>query len=292
MITARGQIGIWGPVAFFFVALILLQIHLGQSTGVRQKLAQFMYLPNGEYLRIASLGYREVMADLLWIQAIQVMGERKVSEEAGRWLYRAFDVITTLDPKFVRAYEAGSLALTTIVVLPEESNQLLEKGIRRNPDEWRLPFIMGINYYFEFYDDEKAAESIAAAARLPDAPAGLVPLAANLFMSAKSPQQAVELLAAAYQNTTDESAKRLLEIRLKIMITERDLQLLEQAIDRYEKQRGHRPGRLGDLVGGGVLRELPVEPSGGRYLYDPRSGVVSSSELAERPRLEGRRRAR
>ena len=62
------------------------------------------------------------------------MGEHKVSDAAGRWLYRAFDIITTLDPKFVRVYEAGGLALTTLVVLPEESNQLLMKGIERNPD--------------------------------------------------------------------------------------------------------------------------------------------------------------
>ena len=75
---------------------------------------------------MVSLGYRELAADLLWLQAIQMMGERKLSEEAGRWLYQALDRITTIDPKFVRAYEAGSHALCTLVVLPEQSNRLLE----------------------------------------------------------------------------------------------------------------------------------------------------------------------
>src|SRR5262249_4207687 len=152
---------------------------------------------------------------------------------AGRWLYRAFDIITTLDPKFVRVYEAGGLALTTLVVLPEESNELLMKGVDHNAGEWRLPFYLGINYYFELSDDAKAAEYMAQASRVPGAPAGLVPIAANLFASAKSPQQAVEILAAAYQHTTDESAKQLLELRLKIMLAERDVVMLEQAIHRY-----------------------------------------------------------
>ena len=153
------------------------------------------------------MGYQGLVADALWLQAIQVMGEHKVSDAAGRWLYRAFDIITTLDPKFVRVYEAGGLALTTLVVLPEESNQLLMKGIERNPTEWKLPFYLGINHYFELSDDAKAAEYMAQASRVPGAPPGLIPIAANLFASAKSPQQAVDMLATAYQNTSDESAK-------------------------------------------------------------------------------------
>lgn len=283
---------LWVTSAIFVIALVAFQVHLSQWNGTAQKIEQFMYLPNGEYLRIASLGYRELVADILWIQAIQVMGERKVSETAGHWLYRALDIITTLDPKFVRVYEAGGLALTTLVVLPEESNRLLKKGAFHNPGEWKLPFLLGINYYFELYDDAEAAEYISEASRLPGAPQILSTLAANLYVSAKSPQQAVDLLSAVYQNTTDENARQLLEQRLKIVIVERDLQFLEQAIERYRDLHGRFPDQIDDLVGSGLLRKLPIEPSGGRYLYDPRTGSVSSSELPERPKMTGRRRNR
>lgn len=292
MMAVRQRSLLWAASAMLVVALGALQIQLNRWNGAEQKLEQFMYLPNGEYLRIASLGYRELVADILWIQAIQVMGERKVSETAGHWLYRALDVITTLDPKFVRAYEAGGLALTTLVVLPEESNQLLKKGALHNPTEWKLPFLLGINYYFELYDDAKAAEYISAASHLPGAPQVLPAMAANLYVSAKSPQQAVDLLAAVYHNTTDENAKKLLELRLKVVITERDLQILEQAIERYRELHGRFPDRIDDLVGAGYLRELPVEPSGGRYLYDSKTGSVTSSEIQERMKMLGRRRNR
>ncbi len=120
--------------------LIALQVYLRHWQVPEKKMEHLMYLPDADYLKIASLGYRELVADLLWLQSIQVMGEQKVSEAAGRWLYRALDIITTLDPKFVRVYEAGGLALTTLVVLPEESNQLMMKGIQHNPTEWKLPF--------------------------------------------------------------------------------------------------------------------------------------------------------
>ena len=195
----RDQLSFWLMSAAMMGLLIALQVSLKPWQETDKKLERLIYLPDAEYLKIASLGYRELLADLLWIQSIQVMGEKKVSESSGRWLYRALDIITTLDPKFVRAYEAGGLALTTLVVLPEESNQLMMKGMQHNPTEWKLPFLIGINYYYELYDDAKAAEYMSQASRLPGAPSSLATLAANLYVSGHSPQQAVDLLAALYR---------------------------------------------------------------------------------------------
>ena len=283
---------LWATGTVLAVSLGALQIPLTHWSNSKPKLQKLTYLPSGDYLRMASLGYRELAADLLWLQAIQVMGERKLSEEAGHWLYQAVDRITTLDPKFVRAYEAGSHALCILVVLPEQSNRLLEKGMRHNPQEWKLPFLLGMNYYFELADDEKAAEVMALASRLPGAPESLVRLAAKLFVSAKSPQQAVELLAKVYEETSDENVRKILEIRLKESIVERDLQILEQAISRFQANHSRRPERLENLVEPGMLRELPMEPFGGRYLYEPATGIVRSSEVTERIRLTGHRRNR
>jgi hypothetical protein len=257
-------------------SLVALQIPLTHWVDSKPKLHQLTYLPSGEYLRMASLGYRGLVADLLWLQAIQVMGERKLSEEEGHWLYDAVDRITTLDPKFVRAYEAGSHALCILVVMPEESNRLLEKGMQHNPQEWKLPFLLGINYYFELADDEKAAEAMAKAARLPGAPEGIARLAAKL--------------AKVYEETSDENVRKVLEVRLKESLVERDIQILEQAISRYQAKYTRRPERLENLVEPGLLQELPREPFGGHYLYEPAKGSVRSSEVTERMRITVRRR--
>lgn len=274
------------------LVLHLLQTGLDHKRAATPKLQRFMYLPEGEYLRVAVLGYEQVVADFLWIQTIQAMGERKVTEEAGRWIYHALDVITTLDPKFVRVYEAGGIALTTLVVLPEESNRLLEKGIRHNPEVWQLPFYLGFNYYFEMRDDQKAALYIAQASRLPGAPNFLVGFAARLYVSARTPQDAIAFLAQAYEHTTDENVRKVLEQRLKEVVVERDLQLLEEAITRYRELYKRAPVTLENLVGPGLLRELPREPFGGRYLYDPQAQSVRSSEVKERMKFYAKRRPR
>jgi len=268
-----------------------IQLGLDQQRAAAPKLQRFMYLPQGEYLRIAVLGYHQVVADLLWIQVIQAMGERKVTEEAGHWIAHALDVITTLDPRFVRVYEAGGIALTTLVVLTEESNRLLEKGIQHNPEAWKLLFYLGFNYYFELHDDQKAAVYIARASRLPGAPDFLVGFAVRLYASAHTLQDAIDFLGQMYAQTSDANVKRALERRLKEAVVERDLQLLEQAIVRYRGLYKRAPARLKELVGPGLLRELPREPFGGRYLYDPQTQSVRSSEVQERLKVHAKRRS-
>jgi hypothetical protein len=272
--------------------LHLLQIDLDHRRSSASNLQRFMYLPQGAYLKAAVLGYEHFVADVLWLQAIQAMGERKVTDEAGQWIYHALDVITTLDPLFVRVYAAGGIALTTLVAMPEESNRLLQKGMAHNPDVWELPFLLGFNYYFDLHDDLRAAEYIARASRLPKAPAYLAPFAARLYVLARDPEDAVVFLAQVYAQTVDESMKRVLERRLKEVMVERDLQLLEEAVSRYRARNKRAPGHLEDLVGPGFLRALPSEPFGGRYLYDPLAGTVRSSEVKERLQMLGKRRPR
>ncbi len=38
---------------------------------------QLAYLPKGEYLKLAVLGYRQVVADLIWLHAVQHIGAKR-----------------------------------------------------------------------------------------------------------------------------------------------------------------------------------------------------------------------
>lgn len=290
MTMVMRQIGLAVVGALLVAASCVLHGRLDQVREGTQQVQRFMFLPQAEVLKVLSFGYHDIVADFFWLQAIQAMGERNVSEEAGRWIYRALDLVTTLDPQFVRAYEAGGLALCTLVVLPEESNALLEKGIMYNPQVWQLPFYAGINYYFEFEDDQKAGEYVARAARLPGAPEYLSGVAARLYVSAKAPQNAVELLVSLYEHAEDGEARKILEQRLKRAIVERDLHILQEAIGRYRDRFSHPPSRLESLVAQGVLNKLPQDPFGGGYVYDPYTQVVSSSSVKERMTMRGHRR--
>lgn len=281
-------VSVW--IAVVVVLLGLLHARLAPWNDTKQRSTELMYLPDERFLQLASLGNRQLVADLLWIRSIQVMGERNVSLSAGRWLYRVFDLITSIDPKFIRVYEAGSIALCTLVTMPEESNRLLEKGIAHNPAEWKLWFLLGVNLFYELSDDAKAAEAFSRAAQIPGAPDNLAQLAAKLYAIGGSPQQAVNVLTMVHERTTDASVRNLLEWRIKAMIVERDLQILEHALRLYKTRFSQPAARLEDLVQPGLLSALPIEPFGGQYVYDVYTGVVRSTEITERPRITVRRR--
>ncbi len=285
-----------GLLCFAGTVLVLLghlsHVELDRARDERPKLQRFSLLPDGQILRVMSLGFKELVADVLWLQAVQAIGERKVTDEAGSWIYRAMDLVTTLDPKFVQAYEAGGLALCTVVVMPEESNRLLEKGMRNNPGEWKLPFMLGINYYFELADDARAAEYIQRAVSIGGGPQYLASFASRLYMNAKEPQKAVDFLAESYGQTSDPQMKEYLAFRLKEALVERDLQMFEAAISQYRQRFGTPPASLETLVSAGFIPGVPLEPRGGLYLYDYNTQTVRSTSSERRFQAAGHRRPR
>ena len=290
--TSISKLAPWCLAAALAVAAHSMHVVSDHARAAMPPLQRFTLLPDGETLTVMSLGFKEVVADVIWLQAIQAIGERQVSDEAGHWIYRAMDIVTTLDPKFVEAYEAGGTALCTVVVMPDESNRLLEKGMRYNPGEWKLPFMLGINYYFELADDAKAAEYISRAAAIGGGPQYLAPFASRLYLTAREPQKAIEFLVKSYEQTTDPHMKEYLELRLKHALVERDVQIFEATIDQYRRQFKTPPATLESLVKAGLLTQVPMDPFGERYVYDPQSLKVRSTSVDGRFRAEGHRRER
>ena len=234
-------------------------------------------LPKGEYLKPALLGYHHLGADILWLRLVQVVGKKRNSSDEYEWMYHALDVLTTLDPQYAYAYYAGGVVLGDLANRPDLSNQLLEKGVRANPEVWNIPFLLGYNYYFLLSDPAKGAEYIMQAARLPDGPSYLPGLATRMAAEAGSPDTALAFLDVRLRETQDPEMREFLVNRTKEVIIERDLRILERAMEAYRTQYRALPATLSDLVVAGAIPNLPEEPFGGDYRLDPKTGSVSSS---------------
>jgi len=234
-------------------------------------------LPKGEYLRPALLGYHHLGADILWLRLVQVVGKKRNSEDEYEWMYHALDVLTTLDPQYAYAYYAGGVILGDLANRPDLSNLLLEKGFKANPEVWNIPFLLGYNYYFLLGDPAKGAEFIMHAARLPEGPSYLSGLATRMAAEAGSPETALAFLEARLRETEDLEMREFLANRMKEVIIERDIRLLEKTVEAYRIQHQMSPATLMDLVTIGALPNLPEEPFGGDYRLDSKTGSVSSS---------------
>ena len=241
-------------------------------------------LPRGEYLKPALLGYHHLGADILWLRLIQVMGNRRNSADEYKWMYHALDVITTLDPQYAYAYYAGGVILGDLANRPDLSNRLLERGIKANPDEWNIPFLLGYNYYFLLGDPAKGAEYIMRAASLPDGPSYLPGLATRMAAEAGSPDTALAFLEGRLRETHNPEMREVLANRMNEVIIERDIRILGDAVEAYRTQHRALPATLTDLVATGILHILPQEPFGGDYRLNSKTGAVSSSTHPERLR--------
>jgi hypothetical protein len=281
-----------GSIMLVAMAVLLLVMNIGlrldlshrhdATTTTRE---QLRFLPRGEWLRPLVLGYHHVAADVLWLEIVQVLGERDVRQSEYEWLFHALDVVTTLDPRYTYAYDLGGVVLAELAGRVDWSNALLEKGHASNPEAWRLPFQLGFNAFFHQQEYVRAADYMAMAARLPGRPAYVPELAARLYVEGKQPALALHFLDVMRQQTQDEQVRAVLERRRVEVLLEQDLDALNLAVKQYADRMGRPPQTLAMLVRSGDLPAIPREPFGGAYHLDEERGVVMSTTHPERMRL-------
>jgi len=231
------------------------------------------------------MGFHHLVADLIWLNIVQVLGEQVITEQDYEWLHHALDVVVTLDPQYSYVYDAGGTVLAELAHRVDWSNRLLEKGVEANPAVWRIPFVLGFNYFFHLHDYVRAGEYMGRAARIPGRPLYVDTLAARLYVEGGSPSLALSYLESMIEQTTDPVLQKIYTERHKEVLIDRDLRILDQAVVRYREAVGATPQDLSDLEKKGFLRTIPDEPFGGKYRIDVRSGKVISSTHPERLRL-------
>ena len=176
-IFGDGWIGTTAIIALLGIGVLLLVHSLEKHRQGVTASESLSYLPKGDYLKRAALGYRQVAADLLWLKAVQGLAERDQTREGYLGAYHAVDVLTDLDPQFVHAYQYTGTILGVLAGMPKESVALLKKGVAHNPTAWQLSFFLGYVYYYELQDPVSAAVHFQTAAMQHDAPPWLAGLA-------------------------------------------------------------------------------------------------------------------
>ena len=263
---------------------VLLYFLDGQRTTVARA-EQLAYLPKGEYLKLAVLGYRQVVADLIWLQAVQHIGAKRDTQRGYAWTYHAVDVLTDLDPTFTPPYQATGLFLGVLVGRQEEGLAILTKGIRHNPSNWQLPFLAGYISYYELCNPVASGEYFRIAASIAGAPAYLPKLAARMTVESGDPTAALEFLDRFSRSVTDERVHEALLQRMKEIIQEKDLRFLDESIRHYRAKYGQPPAKLEDLMLRGIIQQLPTDPLGGEYEVEAVSGFVRATSKGDRLRI-------
>ena len=192
-----------------------------------------LYVPPSQHLQPMSLGYREALADLIWVQALVFTGEH-LGETDVVAVTRYAEAITGLSPRFHQAYVWGGItpiygggAVVTRDMV-DRSIAIYRQGIAEFPESHKLLYAFGMLLTHQVpstqgYSDEerKAAKAEGADLIRRAAAFGADPLvrqyAATLITDHATEQLARQFLESQLATTDDEDYRRMLRRKLERM---------------------------------------------------------------------------
>lgn len=243
-----------------------------QLDGMHQE-ADDLVLRSGKLLKVMSLEYAPLMADMYWTRVVQYYGDKAVRHDPDlELLWPLLDVTTTLDPHLLVAYRFGSMFLSESAPRgagrPDLGIQLIQRGIQANPDYWRLYEDLGFIYYFELHDYNKAGAAFLEGSKNPKALPWMKVLAAKVSEQGDNPETSEFLWHEIYTSTKDPQMKENAATHLQLLKADADCKAIDALSDDFEKRNSRRPSSIRELVTAGLLRGVPADPMGNAYLFD------------------------
>lgn len=249
---------------------------LERRAGERDRADRLLYLPNGKHLKLMSLGQAPLLADLIYIWAIQFYADYE-RRDRFRYVRHVFgEVITELDPHYIDAYWLGALILIVEARDLDGGLALLDQGIAANPGNWILPYLAAWECALA-RQPARAAAYFEDAAAVPGAPASVRRMRAAMVSRAGDLEGSLvlwrEILEDPASDPTSLAIARRKIVELGVEVHLRDLR---EAVARFRDGNGRLPRTLAELADRGYLAEVPRHPSSEAYAYDPRTGDVAA----------------
>ena len=250
-----------------------------------------MWLKSGAVADRVFLGYKNLVADVYWMRAVVYYGGKRrhsvEQEESGaarsanfEQLYPLLDLVTSLDPRFKRAYRFGAVFLADSYPSgpgrPDLAIALLQKGIERDSVRWEYMEDIGFIYYWWVKDFDKAAEWFKRAGDEPGAPSWLAPLAATTLAEGGN-RQGSRMLWTQLLNSDIDWLRRDAALRLQQLDAMDTIAELTPVLRRFVERERRYPSSWEELAEVEGLPRVPTDPTGVRFYFDPKVGHIDVS---------------
>lgn len=241
---------------------LLLAVLIGLTGSVHQRVdarradrpteQSLAVLPPPHYLRAMSLGYREALADLVWVRALVFAGQ-SLGQTDTTMVERYVEGITTLAPRFHRPYLWGGItaiyggSATIDRPMVERSARIYRAGLRRFPDSHQLLYALGMllthqvgstSGYTEAEKEARAAEGVELIRRA--AAHGADPLvrryAATIITEHATSALAQQFLESQLASAEDEEHRRLLRRKLGALTSREAVARVEQTREAFDTE--------------------------------------------------------
>jgi hypothetical protein len=262
------------------------QARIDARLGTHGAQEEVLYLWSGDQIKRMAPGFEDLLADIYWLRTVQYFGGQRVYAPNKRFdlLLPLVNITTTLDRRMDIAYRYGATFLAEPHPMgagqPQAAVELLERGARNLPANWRLRMDLGLFHYWFLKDARRAAQVLKEASEIPGGPQFLATLAAQVLMKGGERETSRQLWRQIYEQS-EGPMKGNAAVHLSQLDAFDALDRVNAAIAELERRQGSRPGSLAELRRAGFEGAL-VDPAGVPFAYDPSRGsakLSSSSPL-------------
>ncbi len=271
--SARGSTALLCALLLGFFGLWQLQHAIDAQLAATHQEEDNLVLRSGPLLKAMSLEYAPLTADLYWTRAVQYYGNKHAADQTDiELLWPLLDVTTTLDPNLIVVYRFGAMFLGEPPPQgagePKRAIELLQRGIRANPEYWRFYEDLGFVYYFGLKDYRSAANAFLEGSKKPGAMIWMKAFAARISEKGETLETSELLWREIYNSSSDPSIKKNAKIHLQLLRARADCTQLNSIAAEYQKRTGHYPRAMRELVDVGLLPAPAVDPEGYAYTFD------------------------
>lgn len=272
-------------IPFFLIVSIVLYVFIQKDLAEkRETFLQQRYmdytLPS-KVSGIVAMEFKGIVSDFLFLKMSTFLGEKFMKREVlegqhADYIYNSADVITDLDPWFWDVYLFSNTLLTWDFNQIDRANTLLLKAREYRTNDFKVPYHVGFNYFYFLKDNLNGAKYMMEAAKLPDSPSYLPSLAARLFMYQNEYMPAILFLEDILKKTRNPILAKQIETRLKTLVLLDDL---EKTVQEFKKTYGSFPLKITDLVQKGLIKAIPEDPYGGKFIILKNGRVYTTSKM-------------
>jgi hypothetical protein len=265
--------------------LLILLVSLALFSGLKLKTdgisryqvpgSSIIYIPSGQALKYATFGYHSLMADLVYLWAIQYFSDQTIWERFD-YLDHIFGIIAELDPQYLDPYEIGALIAIYDVKDFDLAVKILDRGMAKNPAQWILPLQAGHFAQMFAKNFEVAQKYYKIVMEIEGAPEIAQRLYANAAFRISDYKTAWQNWLEVYESATDPRVIKIASNHLYRTKAAMDFETLKEAIALYKNRHGRAPDELQELVSDGLIADVPKDLDGEDYLYDPETEDIKT----------------
>ncbi len=248
--TRRQHVSVKWIFPWLVLAVSFASIQITDYFVRSGSLASPHYLnPPPEYIEHFHFGFRESLADSLWLRWVQdvdycqlygdqnrELGREEISNAKnnpltanprhkncdGSWGFKMLDAVSKLAPRFEMVYLAGAPALSILVEDYTGASVIYDRGLEQYPNDWKLLYRAAYHFQFDVKDFKRAAELLTRAGDS-GAPLWVKSLASRLYTLTGQIELGLSTLES-YRKTLDGNEEAIKKVDERIAELKRQLQ--------------------------------------------------------------------